>query len=80
MFALILMMIPFVTSNQKSMIWLKTKWKWIQRFTYLVFIATAVHVGLAKQEVLPLIVAVVYFIVYILAYKNIILWNTKKSD
>ena len=80
MVALILMMFPFVTSNQKSMIWLKTKWKTVQKFTYLAFIATAIHVGLAKQEIFPLIVAVVYLIVYILAYKKIILWNIKKSD
>lgn len=79
MIALIFMMFPFVTSNKRSMLWLKRKWKWIQRFSYLAFIATAVHVGLAKQEIFPLIIAGVYLIVYILAYKKIILWNTKKS-
>jgi DMSO/TMAO reductase YedYZ heme-binding membrane subunit len=70
--AMLFMLLPLITSNIFSMKKLGRNRKKIQRFTYPAFILTAIHVGLAKWELVKFIIIIlVYSIIYFIAYKKI---------
>ncbi len=49
-FIVVLLLIPmFFTSNRKSMKWLKSKWKKLQRFVYVAIILSLVHVAILEK-------------------------------
>jgi DMSO/TMAO reductase YedYZ heme-binding membrane subunit len=47
---LILMLFPFITSNNISQKILRTKWKKIQMLAYPAFVLTGVHISFAKEN------------------------------
>ncbi|MBU4216307.1 ferric reductase-like transmembrane domain-containing protein [Candidatus Parcubacteria bacterium] len=48
--AVVAMLFPLLTSNNFSLHFFGKYWKKIQRGTYLVFIATAIHIAMVKDE------------------------------
>lgn len=78
--AMIFMIPPLVTSNCFSMCKLWNRRKLVQSFTYLSFIATAIHVYFVKREIWILLLLWIYIIIYILAFKNIVIWKSKKQS
>jgi methionine sulfoxide reductase heme-binding subunit len=83
-FVAILILIPlFFTSNQKSMKWLKSKWKKIQSFSYLAIFLSLLHIVLLEKTwLIYTIVVGVGFIIRVPAVKNKILGfrnNRKKA-
>lgn len=68
--AMIFMLPPLITSHVFWMRKLGKNRKTIQRLTYPTFIITALHVGLARWEILKFsIIILIYIVIYILAYK-----------
>lgn len=83
-FIAILILIPlFFTSNRKSMKWLKSKWKKIQSFSYLVIFLSLLHIVLLEKTwLIYTIVVGVGFIIRVPAVKNKIIGfrnNGKKA-
>jgi DMSO/TMAO reductase YedYZ heme-binding membrane subunit len=68
-----------LTSNKFSQKFLGKNWKRLQRLTYLFFIFGAIHIAFVDTEkILPLSTVVSsWAILWILAYKKIILWKNK---
>ncbi len=75
--AMIFILPPLITSNMYCISKLGKYRKLIQRFTYIAFITTAIHVYLVKQELRILILLWIYIVIYILAFKKIIIWKSK---
>lgn len=73
MLALAISIPLLLTSNVYSMRLFKKNWKNIQRFTYLFFIFSAVHIAIIKPNdtTSSVILVVLWAILRILAYKNI---------
>lgn len=69
--AMAFMLLPLITSHK---FWIKKlwrNWKNIQRLTYPAFLFTAIHVWLARWELIKFsIIILIYSVVYILAYKK----------
>lgn len=78
--AMIFMIPPLITSNCFSMCKLWNKRKIVQSFTYLTFITTAIHVYFVKHESWILVLLWVYIVIYILAFKKIVLWKSKNQS
>ena len=78
--AMIFMLPPLLTSNMYCMTKLGKYRKPIQSFTYLTFIATAIHVYFVKHEPRILLLLWVYIVVYILAFKKIVIWKSKNQS
>jgi len=57
-----------ITSNWISTKLLGKNWKTLQRFSYFMFIFTAIHIYLIKKEIWPLIVLWVYIVLFVWAY------------
>lgn len=74
--AMIAMLIPYLTSNCFSMRKLGKYRKTLQRFTYLAFIATGIHIYFVHHNPTTLIIIALYILIYILAYKKN-QWTTK---
>jgi len=53
--ALVAMFFPLLTSNNFSLRYFGRHWKKIQRLAYLVFVATAVHVAMVKNDWLTVV-------------------------
>ncbi len=78
--AMIFMIPPLITSNMYCITRLWKNWKLIQSFTYLTFIATAIHVYFVKHELRILLLLWAYILIYILAFKKIIIWKSKNPS
>jgi DMSO/TMAO reductase YedYZ heme-binding membrane subunit len=78
--AMVFMIPPLITSNMYSITRLWKNWKLIQSFTYLTFIATAIHVYFVKHESRILLLLWAYILIYILAFKKIIIWKSKNPS
>lgn len=67
--ALILIILPLITSNNFSIKLLKNNWKRIQRLSYLVLIMTAVHVALVKNDfIIGLWPVALWLVIWLVAY------------
>lgn len=67
---------PFITSNKFSILLFKKVWKTIQRFTYLFFIAWAIHIIIVKPEnkieisIFTIILIILLLVSYFKKYGN----------
>jgi DMSO/TMAO reductase YedYZ heme-binding membrane subunit len=72
-----LALIVLLTSNKWAIKLLKKYWKPIQRLTYLLVLATAIHIGLVNPEnkITSAIIVALLVLVWLLANRKIKLWK-----
>ena len=73
--AIILMLPPLLTSNNYS---IKKLWKIrkkIQQISYVLFPMVAIHIALSANKIGPILLIIIYLIIYFLAYKK---WEKNK--
>lgn len=68
--AIILMLPPLLTSNIYSMKKLGVNRKKIQQISYLLFPMVAIHIALSANKIGPVLLVIIYLIIYFLAYKK----------
>ena len=80
-FIAVLVLIPLLlTSNRKSMNWLKSKWKKLQSFAYLAIFLSLLHVALLdKTWIIYAIIVGTGFLIRIPVIKNYIIGLRTKS-
>jgi DMSO/TMAO reductase YedYZ heme-binding membrane subunit len=80
LWAMVFMLPPLLTSNIYSITNLGKYRKPIQSFTYLTFIATAIHVYFVKHEPRIIVLLWVYIVIYILAFNKFVIWKSKDQS
>ncbi len=69
----IFMFFPFITSNNISQKILKSKWKYIQKLTYLFFIFSVLHVYTLKWDISELLIIILWIFLKILVHKKVVI-------
>lgn len=70
---------PLLTSNNFLQVKLGKLWKPLQKISYLFFIFGGIHYYLFRQDLSILVELFLWAIIWALAWKKIILWETEKN-
>jgi sulfoxide reductase heme-binding subunit YedZ len=64
-----------ITSNNFSMKILWKYWKKLHKLAYLLFVFAAIHIDLVEGEVWNTILILLHWVIWMMAYKKVILWK-----